>query len=99
METVTITATQGKGEDKAEFSGEYEMPVDCEEMIESWGEQKVFDLAKKGEIINIQANLRRPSDRKTTSCYETYKRLLEMDMSDEDARKASQYNGNEDGSS
>lgn len=94
-----ITAKQGKGDTAQEYSCEETWPEDFQEMVDMWGEEEVMRLAVQKKVVEIQANLRRPTERKTGNLYEIYKRLMAMDMSDENARTASGYSGNSDGSS
>ena len=91
----TIKAT--RKEDGQEFSQTFDWPETVDEAISMWGADDVYNLACQAKTVRIQANLRRPGTRKTVSTYSVYKQLIDANMSDEDARKISQYTGNADG--
>jgi len=92
----TIEAT--RREDGQKFTQTYDWPESVDEAISMWGAEDVFNLASQAKTVRLQANLRRPGTRKTVSTYSVYKSLIDANMSEEDARKISQYSGNADGS-
>ena len=94
----TISAKRGTGEDAPTFSQTYDWPEDLNEAVDMFGETEVLTLFLNAKTVRLQANMRRPSTRKTVPTYEVYKKLVAAGMSEEDSRKISQYTGNPDGS-
>lgn len=91
----TIEAT--RKEDGQKFSQTFDWPETVDEAVSMWGEEDVYNLSCQAKTVRLQANMRRPSSRKTVSTYSVYKQLIDAGMSDEDSRKISQYAGNADG--
>lgn len=89
----TITARKGSGDNVEEFSTEVDMPENLAEAAEVWGEDETFNLAKRNYVINVQANLRRPSEKKTISTKEVYDKLIASGMPEAQARDISKYSG------
>jgi len=91
------TITAKRKEDGQEFTQTFDWPETVDEAISMWGAEEVYNLATQARTVRHQANLRRPGTRKTVSTYAVYKSLIDANMSDEDARRISQYTGKADG--
>jgi len=98
MKTVEIVAKAGKEKDAKEFRTEVEMPETIDEAISVFGEDEVYSLWKQQKVVRLQAALRNPGARKTTSTYGIYKKLIDRGFEDAEARAVSEYQGNADGS-
>ena len=88
-----IKAAQGEGDKKETFETSEKWPENIDEAISIWGEDEVLRLACRQKVVAVQANLRRPADRKTMTTKDAYTRMLDSGISEADARKISQYNG------
>lgn len=95
----TITAKSGKKgqDDYKEYIGDFELPENLEEAVLNYGTGDVFDAWMRNHVVGLQATLRKPDGAKVTATIETYKRLRpfidKQIMTDEEARKASGYEG------
>ena len=86
------------GDNPQEFTQTFDWPENLNEAVEMWGEDDCFSLLGNAKVVRIQANMRRPSTRKTVPTFEVYKQLIAAGMEEDKARKISQYAGNADGS-
>jgi hypothetical protein len=98
MITRTINAKDGKGEDAKVFSQDFDFPESINEAISMYGEDEVFALWSQQKVVRLQASLRNPGARKTTSTYGVFKRLIDRGMDEAEARIISEYQGPADGS-
>ncbi len=96
--TKNIEAKAGRGDDAKSFVQEFDWPEDVNEAISMFGEEEVFSLYCQQKVVRLQASLRNPGNRKTTSTYSVYRKLIDRQMDDKEARLISEYQGPADGS-
>ena len=97
-EVENITATSGKGEDAKTFNQDFELPENINEAIQMYGEDEVFSYFKQQKVIRLQAQLRNPGQRKTTSTFAVFRKCMDAGMEEKEARHISDYQGPADGS-
>lgn len=93
MQDKQIVAKQNKDDGAEEFTTSVKWPDNIDEAVELWGEEDVLSLACQQKVVRLQANLRRPADRKTVSTKEVYNKLVTGGMDEKTARDISQYAG------
>lgn len=99
MQTKNITATMGKGEDAKSFAQDFDFPETIDEAISMYSAEEVFALWSQQKVIRLQASLRNPGVRKTTSTYGVFRKLMDRgNMDESECRLISEYQGPADGS-
>ena len=88
-----IKAKQGTGDSSEEYETSEKWPENVDEAVQLWGEDEFLALALRQKVVAVQANLRRPSDRKTISTKDAYTRMVDAGIPEDQARKISQYAG------
>lgn len=102
MQTVTITARTGKGEDVKEFSGEFQKPDSLAEATELEGsEDRVLELYWQIKKISHQSSLRNPGSGesrkgKGKAAKNVYDKCISAGLEDAQAREISGYTGSDE---